>query len=256
MTPPRCLLFRSASRSVACDAGRLNLIEVNLLPDGRKRAAKGGPRFSFSLPRFKGLPSDPWLLGAAGAGALALLAIGLLYFRVAGVEEELRMDVEVAVQDSARYADVIEGAARLRARSDSIAERVLVIQEIDGSRYVWPHLMDELGRALPEFTWLTAFTQVTPPPELLLRIQGRAGTYFALTTFMENLESSPFLRGVQLVSSDQVMVSGAGGAERPVYEFTLEAYHEKPPQEVLETVPLFGASVLPPGPALPPEETP
>ena len=223
------------------------MIEVNLLPEGKKRSPRrAGPRFSLSLPEFKGLPSDRWVLGAWAAGIVAVLAMGFLFFQVSGVAEELEVQVQDAVQDSARYADLIEGAEALRARSDSIAARVEVIQEIDGFRYVWPHLLDEVARALPDFTWLIRFMQISPPPELTFRVEGRAGTYFALTTFMENLEASPFIRNVRLLSSDQVTVSGTGG-DRSVYEFTLEGFRDDPPPELLETVPLFGSGAVQPG---------
>ena len=71
--------------------------------------------------------------------------------------------------------------------------------------------------------------------------------YFALTTFMENLEASPFLQGIQLISSEQVELSGGGG-ERLVYEFVLNATREVPPAGAVETVPLFGPSVAAPEP--------
>ncbi len=221
------------------------MIEVNLLPEGRKKKGpRRGPRWSLpSLPDFDKLPKDRWILGAVGAGVFALATIGFLFFQVAGVAEELEVRVEEAVQDSTRYADIIEGAERLQARSDSIAQRVAVIQEIDGARYVWPHLLDEVARALPDFTWLMRFTQITPEPDLTFTIEGRAGTYFALTTFMENLETSPFIRGVRLLSSDQVSVEVGDEGERSVYEFTLEAARQDPPREILETIPLFGPAV-------------
>jgi Tfp pilus assembly protein PilN len=150
----------------------------------------------------------------------------------------LTVEVEEARADSVRYADLIEQNDALLARRDSIAQRVSIIQEIDGDRYVWPHIMDEIARNVPEYTWLTAILQTSLGEELQFRISGRAGNNFALTRFMENLEASLFIRGVDFVSTTQT-VADAGGVNRVVYDFMLDATFERPPPELLETVPLF-----------------
>lgn len=213
------------------------MIEVNLLPGGRKGTGKKRS-FALSLPS---LPKgDPWVLGGAGVTVLALLVIGWLHMGTAGQVEELEAEVQEKVQDSVRLAGVIARTEQLQARRDSIAQRVGVIQEIDGARYVWPYLMDEVARALPDFTWLLYLGQVGAAELPDLQIRGQAGTVFALTTFMENLEASPFIRGVRLVESEQVVADVGGGVQRPVYQFLIEAEAREPPPELIETVPLFG----------------
>jgi Tfp pilus assembly protein PilN len=221
------------------------LIEVNLLPGGRKSAG-GGSKLSLSLPKFSGggLPKgDPWVLGAGAIAVIAILGLVWMFMRVSGEVDRLEQAERLAVQDSARLADVIRRTEQLQARRDSIVQRVEVIQEIDGSRYVWPHLMDEVARALPEFTWLTRFIQLSPGELPTFQLEGRAGTIFALTTFMENLEASPFIGGVRLIGSGQGTMDVGGGAQRRVYEWTIEAAAREPPSELIETVPLFGPDV-------------
>jgi Tfp pilus assembly protein PilN len=227
------------------------LIEVNLLPGGSKRSARGRPKLSLRLPKLEGrLPEVDRLTVGVGVVVVAALAgAAWLASSVSGDVEELEVQLEVAVRDSIRLADVLEESNLLQARADSIAERVAIIQQIDQDRYVWPHLMDEVARAMPDYAWLTGLFQTSTPEseELIFQIQGQAGTYFALTTFMENLEASPFITGVQLIESQQVAVAGdAVGSDRLLYEFTVEALGETPPPEVIETVPLFGPSVAPP----------
>jgi hypothetical protein len=141
------------------------LIEVNLLPGGKKRSSKGG---SFSpragLPSLKlgggGLPGDPYTIFAAVAGGLSVLVMAWLFFSVRGDREETQVLLDEAVQDSIRFADLIERTNQLTARRDSIAQRVSIIQEIDAGRYIWPHVLDEVARALPDYTWLREITQV------------------------------------------------------------------------------------------------
>ncbi len=215
------------------------MIEVNLLPGGKKRAAKG-PSLSFKLPSIEAVPKDPWILGSGALVLVVVLAAAYLYFTTSGRLGELTVSIDEAVSDSARYADLIAQNDSLLARMASIAQRVDVIQQIDGERYTWPHILDEVARALPDYTWLEDVLQVSGGDPLLIRISGRAGNNFAVTQYMENLEASLFLRNVELISTEQV-VETIGGVSRIVNQFALEVEFEEPPAELLETVPLFDA---------------
>lgn len=215
------------------------MIEVDLSPGGldKGRRRSRGLFKGVSLPSLSGLRADPWILVPAIVVVGVLGSIGYLYASVAGVAEDLEVDIEAAVDDSARYAEVIERAEGLQARRDTIAERVGVIQELDQDRYVWPRILDEVARGVPDFLWLTEVVQVTTGEDFDFRVQGSAGNYFALTTFMENLEDSPFIRNVRLVSTDQVQAEG--GEDRFVHDFILEASRDEAPSDAVETVPLF-----------------
>lgn len=228
------------------------MIEVNLLPGGKRKSARRLKGLSLPIPKLGGgLPQvDRWSLGAGVVVVAVLLISGWLFLSISGDAEELEVQTEVAVRDSIRLADILEESSLLQARADSIAERVAIIQEIDQSRYVWPHLMDEVARAMPDYAWMTGLTQVVAGDDVIFQIQGQAGTYFALTTFMETLEASPFITGVQLLESQQVALVNDDEGERLLYEFTLEASGRTPPPELIETVPLFGPSVVPPQPEM------
>jgi hypothetical protein len=67
-------------------------------------------------------------------------------------------------------------------------------------------------------------------------VEGSAGTTQALTRFMKNLEASPMIQGVALVTSEQQEVEG-----RTFLRFTLEARWEQPDSAFVETVPVVTA---------------
>jgi type IV pilus assembly protein PilN len=216
------------------------LIEVNLLPGGGKRAKKGGggPGFKLKLPQIGGLPTDKWVLSA---GAIAVVALGLiayLFLNTRSAREEEQVLLDEQVQDSARFADLIARTQLLTARRDSIAQRVGIIQQIDQNRFVWAHILDEVSRALPEYTWLTELSQVSNDP-ISVRLTGQAGNNFALTVFMEALETSPFLQNVTLIQSNQEFAGQGTSAQQVVQGFILEVAYVPPPAEFLQTVPLF-----------------
>lgn len=213
------------------------MIEVNLLPGGRKGVPRGRRRIAFTLPKLGALPQDRWVLGAVVAVTAAAAVMAWLYLSIGSRRGDVEVALEQALRDSANYADVIARTNALMARRDSIVQRVAIIQEIDQGRYIWPHILDEIARAVPDYTWLLQVQQITPGTQPRVRITGQAGNIPALTVFMDQLEASPFLRGVRTLGSSQV-VRGS----QLVYNFELEVGYEQPPMEFLETVPLLGAA--------------
>jgi Tfp pilus assembly protein PilN len=113
-----------------------------------------------------------------------------------------------------------------------------VIREVDQRRYVWPHLLDEISAAVPDFTWLSEIASAeaadTTAGALSFTLQGSAGSTQALTRFMKNLEASPFIRAVTLVTSEQAEEAG-----RALHRFTLEARYESPDSTAIVTVPII-----------------
>ena len=216
------------------------MIEVNLNPGAARRPTRrkigfslgGGSKLGAAKPR---QPMDRWGLFAV-LGWVALVAgAGWMFMSTRARMEELDIAIERAVRDSAHYAEVIAATQRLQARRDSIAHRLQLIQEIDAGRYVWAHILDEIGRALPAYTWLTSIAHTGEQP-VSFRIHGRAGNTFALTQFMKDLEASPFIRGVTIVSTQLI-----NDQDKIVQSFILDATYETPPPDRIETVPLFAS---------------
>ena len=222
------------------------MIEVNLLPGGRKGSGGG---FTFSLEGLRDMlpggggggggaasAADPYQIFFAVAAAIALGYMGFSFMSLRSETEELQVRLEEEVQDSIRNAAIIERTNQLRARADSIQQRVAIIQEIDAHRYTWPHVLDEVAAAVPDFTWLREVLYAGENP-LQVRVTGRAGSIFAITNFMRRLEASRFFRGVQTETIQQ-----QASEENPddmVYMFELLMTYESPSMDELETVPLF-----------------
>jgi len=219
------------------------VIEVNLLPGGKKKAAKKG--FSFSMPKLSlggggGDAPDGYMIFFAIAAAVAVGYMGWSFMRVRGEAGDLQVRLEQERQDSIRFAALIEQTNRLTARRDSIAERVAIIQEIDAGRFVWPHLLDEVAAAVPEYVWLREVTYASSDP-LQVRIVGRAGSIYAITQFLRRLESSSFLRDAEAQAIQQQPSETDPSDLVQVFEITVT--YESPPLDELQTVPLFDENV-------------
>jgi Tfp pilus assembly protein PilN len=244
------------------------MIEVNLLP-GAKRAKKskaGGSAINVAAigAWISTKVKDKWLAGAIATGLVAVAAIGYLFSSQLARSRSLDTRLEVALRDSTRFAQYIQQRARAQARRDSASLQLAIIRSIDEERYVWPHIMQEISEALPQYTWLTdvsitgpqqgvnsAATVRTPPldtskratvrkdpvlPKDTIRMTliGRTADVQAYTRFMTNLEDSPFLEAITL---QQAVPTQDAGKE--VYQFTFTMMYTRPDPRLLRMVPLL-----------------
>lgn len=233
------------------------MIEINLLPGAEKTK---GRRAGFSLKAAGASLSarvrDPYMLSAVASVVIAAAAIGGMHFTQASTLSDLSVREQEAVRDSARFAVVLKERRRAEAKRDSVMRQLQIIRSIDNDRFVWPHILDEVSRALPPYTWLKSIVQtagsaapVAAPPKdakaddkkdpvpseepLRFRVIGNTVDIQALTRFMKILETSPFVQNVQLARSELVMLDG-----KEVTEFQLDAEYERPEKGLIATAPV------------------
>jgi type IV pilus assembly protein PilN len=232
------------------------MIEINLLPGNSKKARGpgGGAAVGAALANVAARVKDPFLLAAAGSIVVAAAVVALLYLRQDASANALTASEQKQVQDSTRYAAVLREKRKAETQRDSVMHQLSIIRAIDNNRFVWPHIMDEVSRSLPQYTWLVSVQQtVTPPPPtptdpkdkkkhadeedqpqpIKFKVIGNTVDIQALTRFMKLLEASPFIQNVQLEKSDLVASSGT-----EVTEFTLDAEYKTPDSTAIRTVPL------------------
>lgn len=240
------------------------MIEINLLPgSGKKSKSKGGGGSSVdigaALKSFAAKVTDPFLLGAIASGLGAALIIGGLYTRQVTRQASLEDKERRALKDSTQYAVIVKSIRKAQAKRDSVMRQLNIIKVIDNNRFVWPHVMDEVSRAMPPYTWLTSLQQTNmtvapspnaPPPKtplkkgenadsaaaaipVQLQIVGNTVDIQALTRFMKALEASPFLQGITLVKTTVIPVEG-----KEVTEFQLTGTYQQPDTAMVKRVPI------------------
>ena len=224
------------------------MIEIKLLA-GAEQRRRAGPTLAPRGGQSGDFPSSTpaVALALAVAGLFALLWIGYGFWSVGARTAELEAALQRESADSAAFAAAFGQTDLLRARQDSILRRISVIKKVDQRRYVWPHLLDEISRAVPAFTWLTRLTTAEVPaptataadsaqvavPGPSFSLEGSAASTQALTRFMKNLEASPYIEAVTLVTSAQQVADG-----RSFQQFTLEARYQEPDPALVRTIPL------------------
>ena len=249
------------------------MIEINLLPGTKKKSRKGGGGgASVSMPKvdfaawFESMRErirEPWLIAGITVSVLAVAAIGALYVRQAARASTIEQALQKAVQDSTRFASVLKEREMAEAKRDTVLRSLNLIRAIDDDRFVWPHVMDEVSRALPPYTWVVslgftgagqgqqAVTTVAAAPAgepgkrrrmvqtaiprdtVRIRVVGNTVDIQALTRFMTQLEASPFLEQVQLAKSERAVDNG-----KEVTQFQLDMLYSRPNPAQVRRVPL------------------
>lgn len=247
------------------------MIQINLLP-GVKRKQPSPAKMEVGAA-FREIASrmsaDKLLVGSVSLFVAGMVAIGLMWYFQGRAWDALKAREDKAHADSLRFAAVIKQRAVATAVRDSVVRQLRVINTIDGSRYVWPHILDEVSRALPQYTWLIMLQQTSPvaslTPEidaglftggdpskiaaeadsalkasqvLRLRLIGQTVDVQAITRFWKQLEASPFLQDVQLVKTELVVAQPSG---KEVNQFTLEMRYQQPEKQFIRLVP-FGTT--------------
>ena len=245
------------------------MIEINLLPGSGKKARgkSSGIALGGVLSGIIAQVKDPYLMGAAALVILSAVATVGLWGLQQSTSSRLDRELQTAVQDSIRFGLMIKERRKVLAQRDEVLGQLSMIKTIDDNRFTWPHIMDEVSRALPPYTWLTSMAQTsavpappgseppapaavpgrpaapagvtaqaaadTAPQRLTFRLIGQTVDIQALTRFMKDLEASPFIEDIQLIKSVTIIVE-----QREVTEFQLDAAWETPDPSVIRTVPV------------------
>jgi Tfp pilus assembly protein PilN len=242
------------------------MIEINLLPGaGKKKAARRqSVNVGAMLASVTGRMKDKFMIAAIASVIVGAGAVGLLYFTQASRDGTLSEHRDQSLQDSTHYAVFLRDRYHAEATRDSLLRQVNVIKSLDEDRFIWAHILDEVSRALPQYTWLSTLgftgaaqgaTNVVAAPKdsakkkdgarpkrlatdvprdtVSIRIMGRTVDIQALTRFMKDLEASPFIGTVQLDKSELAIDQG-----KEVTAFQLTMGYTRPDTTMIRRVPL------------------
>lgn len=215
------------------------MIEVNLNPEaGRKKRRRRGLPSGGALASLRGGLGgrDPWITAAVAVVAVVLLGAGFMWLRQRSFASSMAERLDAATADSIRLSDLRSLGDSLVARRKEIDDRLFLVQQLDGGRFTWPHILDEVSRALPEYAWLTSIKRLTPAPSLRVEIQGIAAAPLVITDFIQRLENSSFIDDVQIRTTILQEIDGLAAQG-----FTLEIAYMQPSAVAADSRPAPGA---------------
>src|SRR5205809_2593452 len=233
------------------------MIEINLLPGKKKRAAPGGG-FKLALPDFRGLIAtikNPWLIAASATSAVVIVGVVLLFFTQTARLRVAEARLDGVRTEKRRFDAVIAQKRQSEKIRDSLVAEINVIRGIDADRYIWPHILDQVTKALPPYTWLTGIsaagggnvapgapgslpvgpgtTDSTGRPQVRIWITGSTVDIQAFTTFLRQLAASPWLTDVMPATTSTIIE-----ADRPVTAFNVAVRFRVADSVYIRTVPL------------------
>ncbi len=232
------------------------MIAVNLRP-GLKRKRAGSPLAGVlaGVKAFGSKVKDPALLVAVAAWIGVAGWLGYTWLTNTTELKALEPRLEQTRAEHKRFKTFLDQKHKQEQIRDSLLTQIITIRSVDGDRYVWPHVLDEVTRALPAYTWLVDMSPVAaapPPPataaqakdkkaqpvdsapkSLLFQVNGRTVDIQAYTRFLRNLEASPWISDVQPVSAQTIVEQ-----ERAVTAFTIRARFKQADSAYIKTVPL------------------
>ena len=142
------------------------MLEINLLPGGaRKKASAAGPSIDFNkmFEGLKGQLGNIWTIGPIALLVIALGVGGYLFWKGGHDRTVADERLKKAQDDSARFSNVVAQRNAALAKRDTLLRQVNLIRAIDDDRYIWPHIMDEVSKALPQYTWITQLQYAGSP---------------------------------------------------------------------------------------------
>jgi len=247
------------------------MITVNLRPDlKRKRAARNPLQGLTEGVRGLGAKvKDPLQLGMAASWIGVLGFLGFVVVTTGRELDQLEPRLEQTRAENKRFKAFLTEKRHQEMIRDSLVAQIGVIRTVDGDRYVWSHVLDEVTKALPAYTWLTDMgadgvsarpvsAAPTPPPTTAaakkarqaadsaaaaaatasrgavpFTINGRTIDIQAYTKFLRQLEASPWITDVTPVSAQTVVEK-----ERPITAFSIKATFRDADSAYIRTVPL------------------
>ena len=222
------------------------MISINLRPGQKRKPSGAGKQISAAFKELGARVKDPVLAGVVVAW---VVVAGWLFYTWGSTSRNLsnvEARLETTQTEAKRFETLMQQKRKAERIRDSLQSQIGVIRGVDRGRYVWPHVLDEVSKTLPAYTWLTdvsivgstaAAVAATPGdstmPRLKFQINGRTVDYQAFTQFLRQLEASPWIENVQTMRSETVVEN-----QRPVTSFQVQADFIQADSAYIRTVPL------------------
>jgi len=172
--------------------------QINLLPWRQIQRAQRQREFGFL---------------ALGAVAAALFVTFLTYLAFTSAIDGQRARNDLLKQEIAELDKQITEILGLEAQKQRLIARMDIITRLQRSRPEVVHVFDQLARTLPDGVYLSSVKQ----SDKRIELKGIAQSSTRVSTFMRNIEASPWLANPELQVVETLKSGGAGS------EFTLFA---------------------------------
>lgn len=165
------------------------MIRINLLTADRQAPKRG---LNIPAAHRVTIVASVILLGTA-------LGIGWWFWSLRQTSLGLDAAIAQAESETQQLRSVLAQVQKFEARKAQLQQRVTLIEQLRRGQSSPVHVVDELGKAVPERLWLTTLAQKGDE----LTISGMTTSLTGVSDFVANLEiSSAFKRPVDIIDSE------------------------------------------------------
>jgi Tfp pilus assembly protein PilN len=188
------------------------MIRINLLAVERERTKR---RALIPAAHRVAIAASLILVGTA-------LLIGWWYWSLRS--ESARMDDEIvkAEVEMQQLRSVLVQVRQFETSKAALQQRVTLIEQLRRGQSGAVHVVDEVSKALPEYTWLTELTQRGDE----FTIVGMTTSLTGVSDYIANLSTSAWFRPpIELIDSQ---IDRAQKASEPIIRFSIRARFTNP----------------------------
>ncbi len=179
------------------------MIRINLLPHREEKRQARKKQF---------------ITLAAITAALALALCGIIWYALDVRLDAEKQRVKYLEGETARLEKLIVEIAKIREETASLLSKKQVVESLQTDRSEAVHLFDQLLKQLPEGLYLHTVKQTGKKVEVI----GYAQSNARVSSFMRNIQSSPYIENPELVVIKAQVVSNVSANEFTL-KFNLKA---------------------------------
>jgi type IV pilus assembly protein PilN len=145
--------------------------------------------------------------------AVVSMGVGIVWMLDRRAIAQLETEQAALRADLERLKPIVDEVNTLERREKLLNTRIETIQRLRSNQRGPVRVLDELSRNLPEQAWLETIDESAG----MYKVAGYALTNFAVADLLRNLQRSKEFTGVDLVSSEQVVI-----AKRDIKKFIIQ----------------------------------
>jgi len=203
------------------------MIRINLLAVERERTKKRG--VMIPVAHRVTIGATVILIGTA-------LLIGWWFWSLRQTSLKIDADIASGEIETQQLRSVLAQVQKFEASKAQLQQRVTLIEQLRKGQSAPVHLLDEIGKAVPERLWLTEMKAEGD----VLTLSGMTTSLTGVSDFVGNLQTSPWLKKSVDIIDTQAEANAKSG---DLIKFSIKAVVENP--EAPPPLPPAGAT--PPG---------
>lgn len=159
-------------------------VEINLLPESFYKAKK---------------QKKIIFLSVIGGGIIVVFFIALYVSMISEISF-LKKEIENVKSEQAKFVDVLNKIDAIKKDKTNLEERLKIINTLINLQAVWPKLLDDLNRVVPDTVYLKVVSSKAEGTGKSFSIEGIAVSKSAVADFLYSLQSSNYFTNIVLVT--------------------------------------------------------